>query len=99
MTMNDDGPVDDIIDIGVMGVGAGVVLGVTDQALTQADRRSQAGEAHRHKVSKSTAGYVPQSRVLDESCENCIHFNSDRSCDLVSGDISPMGHSKLWEEG
>lgn len=30
------------------------------------------------------------------SCENCIFFDDDRTCDLVSGDIDPDGVCKFW---
>ncbi len=81
-----------LLDVAVIGVTALVVLTIAEKAL---QNKAARGEPVR-KVSKKKAQYQtsPKGR---QACYNCqFYSDSDRTCDIVRGDIAPQAWSKFY---
>ena len=49
-----------------------------------------------HQISQMAAGYNPVGGTNTEACANCQFFIAPSRCSVVSGTISPTGHSNMW---
>ncbi len=67
---------------------------------TDIDSKSPEEEAEEEgKLTKEDVGYgFPPPFAPMHVCERCVHFNTDLSCDVVVGEVSPNGWCVEWEE-
>lgn len=52
-------------------------------------------ERHEHMFNKIEANYTDQA-TGDNRCANCEHFMAPNRCEIVMGEISPMGWCKYY---
>lgn len=53
---------------------------------------------YQHQMTQEEAGYDSLGMKDNKACANCQFFHSPDGCLIVSGDISPTGMSKFWNE-
>ncbi len=44
-----------------------------------------------YKYTKTEVNYTPKAMNKDERCALCLHYEGNEICEIVRGDISPLG--------
>jgi len=64
----------------------------------------QAKAAGKNRLDAAASGKQPQSEVHyreaeapDQACGACLHFDGDKMCDVVEGEVNAAGVSDLFE--
>ena len=91
--MNSDGnpalagvPRRTLLKIGVLGAGAGALLGAGFAALPAAAATKMSQKAARYQATPKGA----------QRCDGCNQFESPSACKVVDGDVSPAGWCLLY---
>ena len=52
---------------------------------------------HYYKYTKTEVDYTPNAMKKDERCALCMHYEGNEICEIVRGDISPLGWCNKFE--